>query len=167
MLYGYILICLNAEGVHGKRKVGNPWSRATMKLTYNMLLSGVCRAGAYEATVPDNKKVSSSRIIRNGLCLGHFMAYLVWKWMLLCLTKIRRKSFNNSLDRSCERKKNGFFQNGEPSLRTPTWNHYFKYNPREMPLGLFGQIRCPSISSRANPCYLSECSNSHKKGSKQ
>jgi len=24
MLYGYILICRKAEGVHGKRKVGNP-----------------------------------------------------------------------------------------------------------------------------------------------
>jgi len=65
---------------------------------------------------------------------------------------ICRKSFNNSFDRSRERKK-GICQNGKPSLRTLTWNHYFKYNPREMPLGLFGQIRCPSISSRANPYY--------------
>jgi len=27
MLKGYILICVNAEGVHGKRKVGNPCSK--------------------------------------------------------------------------------------------------------------------------------------------
>jgi len=27
MLKGYMLICVNAEGVHGKRKVGNPWSK--------------------------------------------------------------------------------------------------------------------------------------------
>jgi len=27
MLKGYMLICRNAEGVHGKRKVGNPWAR--------------------------------------------------------------------------------------------------------------------------------------------
>jgi len=27
MLKGYMLICQNAEGVHGKRMVGNPWSR--------------------------------------------------------------------------------------------------------------------------------------------
>ena len=26
MLKGYIRLCRNAEGVHGKRKVGNPWS---------------------------------------------------------------------------------------------------------------------------------------------
>jgi len=26
MLKGYMLIFRNAEGVHGKRKVGNPWS---------------------------------------------------------------------------------------------------------------------------------------------
>jgi len=25
MLQGYMLICRNAEGVHGKKKVGNPW----------------------------------------------------------------------------------------------------------------------------------------------
>jgi len=25
MLKGYMPICVNAEGVHGKRKVGNPW----------------------------------------------------------------------------------------------------------------------------------------------
>ena len=24
---GYMFICRNAEGVHGQRKVGNPWSR--------------------------------------------------------------------------------------------------------------------------------------------
>jgi len=26
MLKGYVVICRNAEGVHGQRKVGNPWS---------------------------------------------------------------------------------------------------------------------------------------------
>jgi len=26
MLKGYMLICWNAEGVHGQKKVGNPWS---------------------------------------------------------------------------------------------------------------------------------------------
>ena len=30
MLKGYMLICRNAEGVHGKRKVGNPWSISTL-----------------------------------------------------------------------------------------------------------------------------------------
>jgi len=33
MLKGYTLICRNAVGVHGKRKVGNPWSR---RATQNM-----------------------------------------------------------------------------------------------------------------------------------
>jgi len=28
MLKGYMLICWNAERVHAKRKVGNPWSNA-------------------------------------------------------------------------------------------------------------------------------------------
>jgi len=27
MLKGYMLICRNAEGVHGQRNVGNPWVR--------------------------------------------------------------------------------------------------------------------------------------------
>jgi len=26
MLKGYVFICRNAEGVHGKKKAGNPWS---------------------------------------------------------------------------------------------------------------------------------------------
>ena len=30
MLKGYMLICRNAEGVHGQRKVGNPWSMLTI-----------------------------------------------------------------------------------------------------------------------------------------
>jgi len=25
MLKGYILICWNAEGIHGKRRLGKPW----------------------------------------------------------------------------------------------------------------------------------------------
>ena len=28
MLKGYMLICRNAKGVHGKRKIGNPWHMA-------------------------------------------------------------------------------------------------------------------------------------------
>jgi len=28
-----MLICLNAEGVHGQRKVGNPWSRPSLQIT--------------------------------------------------------------------------------------------------------------------------------------
>ena len=28
MLKGYMLICQNAKGVHGKRKIGNPWHMA-------------------------------------------------------------------------------------------------------------------------------------------
>jgi len=27
MLKGYVFICWNNEGVHGKKKVGNPWSK--------------------------------------------------------------------------------------------------------------------------------------------
>jgi len=33
MLKGYMLTCRNAEGVHGKKKVGNPWSDATSRAT--------------------------------------------------------------------------------------------------------------------------------------
>jgi len=38
ILKGYILTCWNAEGVHGKRKVGNPCSRES-RATFNMLWS--------------------------------------------------------------------------------------------------------------------------------
>jgi len=31
ILKGYMLICRNAEGVHGKSKVGNPWYRQTQQ----------------------------------------------------------------------------------------------------------------------------------------
>jgi len=36
ILKGYILTCWNAEGVHGKRKAGNPCSRES-RATFNML----------------------------------------------------------------------------------------------------------------------------------
>jgi len=31
MLKGYMVICRNAEGIHGKRKVGNAWVKAFAK----------------------------------------------------------------------------------------------------------------------------------------
>jgi len=38
MLKGYLLIRQNAEGVHGKRKVGNPWYRLSKCITFTQLL---------------------------------------------------------------------------------------------------------------------------------
>jgi len=43
--YGYLLICWDAEGVHGLRKVGNPWSegctRASQSPSYEPLGLGL------------------------------------------------------------------------------------------------------------------------------
>jgi len=44
MLKGYMLICRNAKGVHGQRKVGNLWIRATTNLTYSQQLKYIRKA---------------------------------------------------------------------------------------------------------------------------
>jgi len=38
MLKGYVLIFRNAEGVHGKRKLGNPWTKLKALYTFSEVL---------------------------------------------------------------------------------------------------------------------------------
>ena len=53
MLKGYILICRNAEGVHGKRKIGNPWNKG-----YRMLqLRFVVFVASSRSTCLSNKNL--------------------------------------------------------------------------------------------------------------